>query len=142
MTLLVKRLNEHATLPARGSPLAAGYDLSSSEDVSIPKGTRGLVGTGIAFTVPHETYGRIAPRSGLAVKKGIQVGAGVIDRDYTGEVKVVLFNHGDEDFEVKKGDRIAQLILERCETPEVEEIETLEQTDRGSGGFGSTGISS
>ena len=139
MTLLVKRLNEHATLPARGSPLAAGYDLSSSEDVSIPKGTRGLVGTGIAFTVPHETYGRIAPRSGLAVKKGIQVGAGVIDHDYTGEVKVVLFNHGDEDFVIKKGDRIAQLIIEKIEMPEVKLVDELLVTERGEGGFGSTG---
>jgi len=139
MTLLVKRLNEHATLPARGSPLAAGYDLSSSEDVSIPKGTRGLVGTGIAFTVPHETYGRIAPRSGLAVKKGIQVGAGVIDRDYTGEVKVVLFNHGDEDFVIKKGDRIAQLVIEKIEMPEVKLVDELLVTERGEGGFGSTG---
>ena len=139
MTLLVKRLNEHATLPARGSPLAAGYDLSSSEDISIPKGTRGLVGTGIAFTVPHETYGRIAPRSGLAVKKGIQVGAGVIDRDYTGEVKVVLFNHGDEDFVIKKGDRIAQLIIEKIEMPEVKLVDELLVTQRGEGGFGSTG---
>ena len=139
MTLLVKRLNEHATLPARGSPLAAGYDLSSSEDVSIPKGTRRLVGTGIAFTVPHETYGRIAPRSGLAVKKGIQVGAGVIDRDYTGEVKVVLFNHGDEDFVIKKGDRIAQLIIEKIEMPEVKLVDELLVTERGEGGFGSTG---
>src|SRR5210317_692772 len=139
MTLLVKRLNEHATLPARGSPLAAGYDLSSSEDVSIPKGTRGLVGTGIAFTVPHETYGRIAPRSGLAVKKGIQVGAGVIDRDYTGEVKVVLFNHGDDEFVIKRGDRIAQLIIERCEFPEIKIVSELLVTERGTDGFGSTG---
>lgn len=139
MTLLVKRLNEHAILPARGSSLAAGYDLSSSEDVSIPRGTRGLVGTGIAFTVPYGTYGRIAPRSGLAVKKGIQVGAGVIDRDYTGEVKVVLFNHGDEDFEIKKGDRIAQLIIEQIEMPEVKLVNELLVTQRGEGGFGSTG---
>ena len=140
MTLLVKRLNEHGIIPARGSPLAAGYDLSSSEDVSIPKGTRGLVGTGIAFTVPHGTYGRIAPRSGLAVKKGIQVGAGVIDRDYTGEVKVVLFNHGDEDVDIKMGDRIAQLIIERIEMPEVKIVEELIVTMRGADGFGSTGV--
>ena len=140
MTLLVKRLNEHGTIPARGSSLAAGYDLSSSEDVSIPRGARGLVGTSIAFTVPDGTYGRIAPRSGLAVKKGIQVGAGVIDRDYTGEVKVVLFNHGDESFEIKKGDRIAQLILERCDTPPVKEVYSLDDTERSEGGFGSTGV--
>ena len=139
MTLSVKRLNEHATIPARGSPLAAGYDLSSAEDVSVPKGARGLVSTGIAFTVPYGTYGRIAPRSGLAVKKGIQVGAGVIDRDYTGEVKVVLFNHGDEDFEIKRGDRIAQLIVEQIEMPEIKVVDELLVTQRGEGGFGSTG---
>jgi dUTP pyrophosphatase len=73
------------------------------------------------------------------VKHGIQVGAGVVDPDYTGEVKVVLFNHGDKDFEVKRGERIAQLVLERCETPDVEEIGFLEETERGAGGFGSTG---
>jgi|SRR6056300_189619 dUTP pyrophosphatase len=142
MTLGVKRLIEDAILPTRGSAHAVGYDLYSVENCVVPPTHRALVGTGIATVLPVGVYGRVAPRSGLAVKKGIQVGAGVIDPDYTGEVKVVLFNHGDKDFEVKKGDRIAQLILERCETPEVEEIETLEQTDRGSGGFGSTGISS
>jgi dUTP pyrophosphatase len=72
---------------------------------------RMLVSTGIAVVLPKGVYGRVAPRSGLAVKHGIQVGAGVIDPDYTGEVKVVLFNHGEKDFEVKKGDRIAQLVL-------------------------------
>ena len=142
MTLGVKRLIGDAILPTRGSAHAVGYDLYSVENCVVPPTHRALVGTGIATVLPVGVYGRVAPRSGLAVKKGIQVGAGVIDPDYTGEVKVVLFNHGDKDFEVKKGDRIAQLILERCETPEVEEIETLEQTDRGSGGFGSTGISS
>jgi dUTP pyrophosphatase len=91
------------------------------------------------MVLPNGVYGRVAPRSGLAVKHGIQVGAGVVDPDYTGEVKVVLFNHGDKDFEVKKGDRVAQLILERCETPEVEEVGTVEDTERGAGGFGSTG---
>src|SRR6056300_294729 len=139
MTLLVKKLNGSAYVPARGSPLAAGYDMCSSVDTTIKSGCRGLVDTGIAFTVPYGTYGRIAPRSGLAVKKGIQVGAGVIDRDYTGEVKVVLFNHGEEDFEIKKGDRIAQLIIEKIEMPEVKLVDELLVTERGEGGFGSTG---
>src|SRR6056300_1714550 len=139
MTLLVKKLNGSAYVPARGSPLAAGYDMCSSVDTTIKSGCRGLVDTGIAFTVPYGTYGRIAPRSGLAVKKGIQVGAGVIDRDYTGEVKVVLFNHGDEDFVIKKGDRIAQLIIEKIEMPEVKLVDELLVTERGEGGFGSTG---
>ncbi len=86
-------------------------------------------------------YGRVAPRSGLAWKKHIDIGAGVIDADYTGDVGVVLFNHAKEDFEVKKGDRVAQLILERYETAIVEEVEDLEETARGAGGFGSTGVS-
>ena len=86
------------------------------------------------------TYGRIAPRSGLAVKNGISTGAGVVDRDYTGEVKVVLFNHSENDFEVKVGDRVAQLILEKIvEDAEVVVVESLEESARGAGGFGSTG---
>jgi len=140
MTLLVKKLDEHAVVPFRASSLAAGYDIASSADITIARGTRSLVSTGIAFTVPYGTYGRIAPRSGIAVKKGIQVGAGVIDRDYTGEVKVVLFNHGDEDFEIKKGDRIAQLIIEKIDTPEIQLVDELLVSERGEGGFGSTSI--
>ena len=108
-------------------------------DCVIHASERGLVSTGITVVLPPGVYGRVAPRSGLAVKYGIQVGAGVIDPDYTGEVKVVRFNHGDKDFEVKKGDRIAQLVLEKCDTPPIEEISIVEDTDRGSGGFGSTG---
>ena len=81
----------------------------------------------------------MAPRSGLASKNFIDTGAGVIDADYRGEVKVLLFNHGEVDFEVKKGDRIAQLVLERIYTPEVVEVENLEESVRGAGGFGSTG---
>lgn len=83
--------------------------------------------------------GRIAPRSGLASKHFIDTGAGVIDADYRGQVKVLLFNHADADYEVKEGDRIAQLVLERIVTPEVEEVKELEESVRGAGGFGSTG---
>lgn len=139
MSLGIKRLTPDAILPTRGSVDAVGYDLYSIEDCNILPGNRHLVGTGIATLLPVGVYGRVAPRSGLAVKHGIQVGAGVVDPDYTGEVKVVLFNHGDRDFEIKKGDRIAQLVLERCETPPVEEVVSVEETERGSGGFGSTG---
>ena len=138
--LLVKRLNEHAIIPARGSVGAVGYDLYSSVDTCVALKNRTLVETGIAITLPPGTYGRVAPRSGLAVKKGIQVGAGVIDPDYTGEVKVLLFNDGEGDFVIKKGDRIAQLIIERCETPPIEEVDSLDATERGEGGFGSTGL--
>lgn len=90
-------------------------------------------------TDPSPTDGRIAPRSGLASKHMIDTGAGVIDADYRGQVKVLLFNHGEKDFEVKEGDRVAQLVLERIYTPEVLEVQELEESVRGAGGFGSTG---
>ena len=98
---------------------------------------------GLAIAIPEGTYARIAPRSGLAVKKGINTGAGVVDYDYRGEVGVVLFNHGTEDFEVAAGDRVAQLILERIATPQVVEVAEggLDETERGAGGYGSTGVS-
>jgi len=135
----VKRLRDNAHIPTRASGGAVGYDLYSDEDVTIPPSQRALISTGVAIVLPVGTYGRVAPRSGLAVHYGIQVGAGVIDPDYTGEVKVLLFNHGDVAFEVKRGERIAQLILERCETPEIEEVGVIAETERGAGGFGSTG---
>ena len=139
MSLRIKKLTYDAIIPTRGSGGAVGYDLYSTDEVVIPPTHRALIGTGVAIVLPPGVYGRVAPRSGLAVKNGIQVGAGVVDPDYTGEVKVVLFNHGDKDFEVKRGERVAQLVLERCETPDVEEIGLLEETERGAGGFGSTG---
>lgn len=98
-----------------------------------------MVKTDIQIEVPEGTYGRVAPRSGLAWKNFIDVGAGVIDQDYRGNVGVILFNHSDTPFEIKKGDRIAQLILERIVHPVVVEAETLSDTNRGAGGFGSTG---
>jgi len=139
MVLCVKCLHENVHLPTRGSDGAVGYDLYSDEDIVIDSSRRAVVGTGVAIVLPVGTYGRVAPRSGLAVKHGINVGAGVIDPDYRGEVKVLLFNHGDTAFTVKKGDRIAQLVLERCETPDVQVVDTLDDTTRGTGGFGSTG---
>ena len=140
MSLGVKKLCYDAIVPTRGSDHSVGYDLYSSEDTMVPsQAGRAMVGTGITVVLPPGVYGRVAPRSGLAAKHCINVGAGVIDPDYTGEVKVVLFNHGVEDFEIKKGDRIAQLILERCDTPMIKEIGLLDETLRGEDGFGSTG---
>lgn len=138
MNLLVKKLDADAKIPSRATEGSAGYDISSAEDVTIAAKSRAGVSTGISIRVPKNTYGRIAPRSGLAVKHGIDVLAGVVDFDYTGEVKVILYNTSDEDYFVKKGDRIAQLILERMETPEVEVVLELSETSR-TGGFGSTG---
>ena len=137
--LRVKKLVQDAIIPTRGSGGAVGYDLYSVDEVVLSPSQRTLVGTGVAVVLPMKVYGRVAPRSGLTVKHGIHVGAGVIDPDYTGEIKVALFNLGDGPFEVKKGDRIAQLILERCETPYVREITEISETERGDGGFGSTG---
>ena len=139
MKLLIKKLSEHALIPTRASPGSVGYDLYSIEDMHILPYQRGIVCTGIAATIPMGVYGRIAPRSGLAVKHGVQTGAGVIDPDYTGELRVILFNHGSEKFEIKKGDRIAQLILEKCETPLIDEVEEIKDTQRGTRGFGSSG---
>ena len=96
--------------------------------------------TGLLISFPTSLYARIATRSGLALKRFIDVGAGVVDSNYRGEVGVVLFNHGDQDFEVKMGDRMAQLSLEKIDTPKVEEVQGLEEIIRGSGGFDSIGV--
>lgn len=139
--LYVKRLSSTATLPVRASSGAAGYDLASAQDTVVPAHGKQLVSTGLAITVPAGTYGRIAPRSGLAWKHFIDVGAGVCDGDYTGEVSVLLFNHSAKDFHVAVGDRVAQLILETIAVADVVEVPDLPATQRGAGGFGSTGIS-
>ena len=139
-TLSIKRLSDKATLPQRGSEFSAGLDLSSAEDKVIPAGERALVKTDLSIACPPGTYARIAPRSGLALKKGIDTGAGVVDADYRGPVGVILFNWGKEDFEIKVGDRIAQLILEQIVLPDVVETDELPETVRGEGGFGSTGV--
>ena len=139
MTMKVMLLNEHAMAPVRKSVSAAGYDLFSSVDTSIPARGMGRVDTGISISIPLDCYARVAPRSGLTWGHSINVGAGVVDSDYRGEIKVILFNHSDVPFKVKKGDRIAQLILEKIYTIPVEVVDSLEQTERGDGGFGSTG---
>ena len=138
--LRVKRHKPEATLPQRATEGSAGYDLCSAVDTVVAPGGREMVATELSIQVPLAHYGRIAPRSGLAMKRGINVGAGVIDSDYRGKVGVVLFNHSDVPFEIKTGDRIAQLILERISTFPVEEVEALGDTERGVGGFGSTGM--
>jgi dUTP pyrophosphatase len=135
----VKKLSTTATLPKRANNHAAGYDLCSSVDMTVKARSREMVKTDLSVTVPYGTYGRIAPRSGLAKNSGIDVGAGVVDHDYTGPLGVILFNHSDTDFVIAQGDRIAQLILEVIVTPDVTEVTELTQTERGEGGFGSTG---
>lgn len=134
------RTTSHACVPRKGSPLAAGYDLASAYDCDIPPGGRGLVDTDLVLILPAGCYGRIAPRSGLAVKHAIDVGAGVIDLDYRGPIRILLINNGDKIFSVKRGDRVAQIICEKITMPDLEEIhEPIDYTLRGSKGFGSTG---
>jgi dUTP pyrophosphatase len=140
--LEVKLLSSKAVLPTRGSPFSAGLDLHAAADLVIPPNTRALVPTDLSVACPENTYARIAPRSGLALKHGIDTGAGVVDADYRGPVGVILFNFGDKDFVVKQGDRIAQLILEQIVMPDVVAVQDLSETVRGEGGFGSTGVSS
>lgn len=114
--------------------------IHSAYDIIVPAHGKALVKTDIQIEVPYGTYGRVAPRSGLAWKNFIDVGAGVIDQDYRGNVGVILYNHSDVDFDVKKGDRIAQLICESIVYPKVAQADSLTETIRGAGGLGSTGV--
>ncbi|KAL7741762.1 hypothetical protein ACLKA6_000371 [Drosophila palustris] len=134
------KITANALEPVRGSEKAAGFDLRSAYDLVVPARGKAIVKTDLQVQVPEGSYGRVAPRSGLAVKNFIDVGAGVVDEDYRGNLGVVLFNHADVDFEVKRGDRIAQFICERIFYPELEQVDKLEDTVRGEAGFGSTGI--
>ena len=138
-SLRVQLRSQDAVAPKRASAGAAGYDLTSIEEGTVPARGKAIVDTGISISIPTGTYGRIAPRSGLAAKHSISVGAGVIDADFVGTLKVILFNHSDNDFRFLKGDRIAQLVLEQIETPEVVVVDELDATERGERGFGSTG---
>ena len=132
-------LSSDAKLPTRGSPGAAGYDLYSPESGVIHQMERVLIPLHLSIQLPVGTYGQIAPRSGLALKHGIQVGAGIIDEDYRGNVGVLLFNMSDKTFVYQKGDRIAQLIVKSYESPEMVQVDQLVDSVRGHGGFGSSG---
>ena len=126
-------------LPEYGSEGAAGADLRASEAVVIPPGGRAAVPTAVRLEIPPGHAGLVWPRSGLAVRHGIDTLAGVIDSDYRGEVRVVLVNHGDEPFTIAAGDRVAQLLLQHVERAAFRAADAVGDTGRGSGGFGSTG---
>lgn len=133
------RRTEKAKAPRKGSQKSAGYDLYAAESVLILPKCKGNVSTDLSIKPPSGTYGRIAPRSGLA-NKMIDIGGGVVDEDYTGIVKIIIYNFSDDVFVVKEGDRVAQLVLEQIKTPELKEVEELPSTQRGTFGFGSTGV--
>ena len=137
----VKKLSENAITPTQGTNFAAGYDLYAAEDALVICGSRKLIKTNISMEITPGYYGRIAPRSGLAYKNGIDVLAGVIDSDYRGDIGVILYNTDKNiDFEIKKGDRIAQIIFEACYSATLNNVENLDNTLRQAGGFGSTGV--
>nr|CAD1828166.1 unnamed protein product [Ananas comosus var. bracteatus] len=141
--LRVKKLSQNAILPSRASALSAGYDLSSAVEATVPARGRALVATDLSISIPVETYARIGEFPSeirVVVEARDRRRGGVVDADYRGPVGVLLFNHSDLDFQVKAGDRIAQLIIERIMTPEVVEVLDLDSTARGEGGFGSTGV--
>src|SRR5262245_37268738 len=139
LNIRVRRTHPEARLPVRSSQWAAGADLSCVESFTIEPGERKLVPTGLVFEIPKGFYGRVAPRSGLAVRNGIDVLAGVIDSDYRGECRVALINLGQAGVSFSAGDRIAQLIIERIAVCDYSWSDHLSDTERAEGGFGSTG---
>ncbi len=146
MKLLIE-MDPTAHAPRKASPKEAGYDLCAHlpfhlEGMIIKPHSQDVVGTGIMIAIPENHYGQIAPRSGLALKNQIYIGAGVIDETYRGEIKVILFNHGDREFKISDGDRIAQLLIIPIASPEIEIVDRLPESTRGKNGFGSSGIGS
>ena len=140
MQLKVRRLSPSATVPARAHPGDAGLDLSSDANLDIPPGETALVGTGLAIELPPHTEAQVRPRSGLAVKHSVTVlnTPGTIDQGYRGEIGVILINHGRTAFAVRRGMKVAQLVVKPTLDVEVVAVETLSDTARGEGGFGST----
>ena len=139
VVLRFKKLDPRAVLPKRGSALAAGLDVCSIEEIELAPKQRVMAKTGLAVAIPPGFYGRVAPRSGLASKNGLDVLAGVIDSDYRGEVCCLLYNTGEEIIKLAAGSKICQLIIEQIITPDAAWATDLDETARGAGGFGSTG---
>ena len=142
MTLAFKRIHPDAVLPAYAHKSDAGMDVRSVADLVIAPGKRALVPTGLVMLLPPGYEAQVRPRSGLALKHGVTVlnTPGTIDSGYRGEVGVILANFGDADFAVRKGDKIAQIVIAPVTQPDIVESNTVDLTDRGAGGFGSTGV--
>lgn len=143
--MIVKVINKsNNPLPEYSTPQSAGFDLRANlENIEILKpGERKLVGTGLFIALEPGYEAQVRPRSGLALKKGITVlnAPGTVDADYRGEVGVILYNAGNEDFEIVPGERIAQMVIAKYERVDWEQVETLDETERGAGGYGHTGV--
>lgn len=141
MTVRFKKITPDAILPAYAHPGDAGMDVRSIENLVIQPGSRALVRTGLVMELPDGAEAQVRPRSGLALKFGVTVlnSPGTIDAGYRGEVGVILINHGEKPFEVCKGDRIAQIVIASFVHAEIVEVDSVEASERGTGGFGSTG---
>jgi dUTP pyrophosphatase len=141
MYMKIKKLHEDAIIPSYQSEGAAGFDFHAIETLTLQPGQRGLVGTGLAVALDLGYELQVRPRSGLALKHGISLvnTPGTVDSDYRGEIKIILINHGDEPFAIKKGERIAQGVINAVVQAKMEIVEDLDQTQRGASGFGSTG---
>ncbi len=139
MIVKFKRLDGTAKLPSYANPGDAGMDFYSAENSILQPNERKTIKTGVAMAIPDGYAGLIWDKSGLASKKGIKTMAGVIDSGYRGEVQIVLHNLGNEEFAVEKGMKIAQMLIQPIHQPRLEEVSELDSTERGSGGFGSTG---
>lgn len=144
MKVEIKLISQLAKLPEKMSDASSGYDLytANSESISLKPGTIKMVPTGIAISLPSGYEAQIRPRSGLAIRHGIGIlnSPGTIDADYRGEIKVILFNFGDKEFVIEPGMRIAQMVISQYENVEFLEVDELDETVRGSGGFGHTGV--
>jgi dUTP pyrophosphatase len=142
MKINIVKLNENAIIPQYATEQSAGVDLCSIEKLSIAPMCRALVHTGLAIALPVGYEAQVRPRSGLALKKGVTVlnSPGTIDADYRGEIGVILANFGSDWFEVNPGDRVAQMVIKKHERAEFNLVDRLDETDRGAGGFGSTGV--
>lgn len=142
MKVKFKRLSPHAIIPSQQHAYDAGYDVTSVEDKIIPAGKWALIKTGLAVELPVEMELQVRSRSGLAFKKGVFClnAPGTVDAGYRNEIGVILANFGEEDFQINVGDRIAQFIFQTPKHPDISEVEELGESDRGLGGFGSTGL--
>lgn len=138
----IKQLHAHAVVPKYQTPGSAGVDLHASEDCEIWMGMQAIIPTGIAMSIPPGYEGQIRPRSGLAAKCLITVlnSPGTIDSDYRGEIKVIMINHGEGLFRIKRGERIAQMVFTPVVRAQFQDVVDLDETARGAGGFGSTGL--
>ncbi len=140
MKIKIQKIDSSAIIPNYANENDAGLDLYSVEDLILKKGERSVVKTGIKMEIPDGSVGLVWDKSGLALNSGIKTMAGVIDSGYRGEIKIVLINLSDKDFEIKKGQKIAQMLIQKVERPKIELVEELNESKRGEDGFGSSGL--